>query len=117
MTTQQAVQILKQHNKWRRNNSRIPTAHTDPTTLGIAIDTIVEYFKRHNAKEPPPKKGKIDVTNAVIADIQERKKDGTEKYGTPLMTHNGRKPLVDAYQEILDMAVYIKQELLERSEQ
>ena len=46
MTAQQAVQILEQHNRWRRSNSRIPTAHTDPTTIGIATDTIVEYFKR-----------------------------------------------------------------------
>ena len=89
---------------------------TDPVTLGIAIDTIVAHFKNHNTKEPKPKKGKVNVTDAVIADIGERSKIGTEKYGTPLMTHNGRKPLVDAYQEILDMAVYIKQELLERDE-
>ena len=115
MKIQQAVQILKQHNKWRRADEMMEM--TDPKTLGIAIDTIVAHFKSHNAKEPPPKKGKVNVTDAVIADIAERSKIGTEKYGTPLMTHNGRKPLVDAYQEILDMAVYIKQELLERSEQ
>ena len=44
MTTQQAVQILKQHNKWRRADEMMEM--TDPVTLGIAIDTIVEYFKR-----------------------------------------------------------------------
>ena len=116
MTIQQAVQILEQHNKWLRAVTD-PIAMTDPKALGIAIDTIVAHFKSHNAKEPPPKAGKVNVTEAVIADIAERSKIGTEKYGTPLMTHNGRKPLVDAYQEILDMAVYVKQELLERSEQ
>ena len=66
MNIQQAVQILERHNRWRRNNSRIPTAHTDPTTLGIAIDTIVEHFKSHNAKEPPPKQGKVKVSVALI---------------------------------------------------
>ena len=44
MTTQQAVQILEQHNKWRRADEMMEMA--DPTTLGIAIDTIVKYFKR-----------------------------------------------------------------------
>ena len=44
MTTQQAVQILKQHNKWRRADEMMEM--TDPKTLGIAIDTIVKYFKR-----------------------------------------------------------------------
>ena len=112
MTTQQAVQILEQHNKWRKADEMMEM--TDPATLGIAIDTIVAHFKSHNAKEPPPAAGKINVTDAVVADMKERSKIGTEKYGTPLMTHNGRKPLVDAYQEVLDMAVYIKQELLEK---
>ena len=115
MTTQQAVQILDQHNKWRRGEEGISQA--DPATIGVAIDVVVNALRTHNTKEPNPKKGKVNVTDAVIADIAERSKIGTEKYGTPLMTHNGRKPLVDAYQEILDMAVYIKQELLERSEQ
>ena len=115
MTIQQAVQILDRHNKWRRADEMMEM--TEPKTLGIAIDTIVAHHKSHNAKEPPPAAGKIDVTEAVVADMKERSKIGTEKYGTPLMTGNGRKPLVDAYQEVLDLAVYIKQEILERSEQ
>ena len=114
MTIQQAVQILEQHNKWLRAVTD-PIAMTDPKALGIAIDTIVAHFKSHNAKEPPPKAGKVNVTEAVVADMKERSKIGTEKYGTPLMTGNGRNALVDAYQEALDLTVYIKQHLLENN--
>ena len=39
---------------------------------------------------------------------------GEEKYGTRLQAFNGRDPLVDAYQEILDMSVYVRQEIEER---
>ena len=46
MTTQQAVQILEQHNKWRRAVTDPIAMSEDPKTLGIAIDTIVKYFKR-----------------------------------------------------------------------
>jgi hypothetical protein len=38
---------------------------------------------------------------------------GKAKYGTELKTHNGRKALVDAYQEALDLCLYLKQALME----
>jgi hypothetical protein len=37
-----AVNILRRHNKWRRGDDTIEP--TDPTTLGIALDAIIEYF-------------------------------------------------------------------------
>ena len=49
----------------------------------------------------------------LIADIKEREQTGIATYGNALQTFNGRKPLVDMYQEILDAAVYTKQHLLE----
>ena len=36
------------------------------------------------------------------------------EHGTPLQAHNGRDPLVDAYQEALDLAVYLRQAIEER---
>ena len=47
----------------------------------------------------------------VIADTWHQM--GIAKYGTPLQPHNGRDPLVDAYQELLDGCVYAKQYCLE----
>lgn len=62
---------------------------------------------------PPPKEGKQSVTDEVIKDMKFRREMGTKKYGTELMTFNGRMALVDAYQEALDLVMYLKQLLME----
>lgn len=49
----------------------------------------------------------------VIKDMEARKGFGLEKYGTILQAHNGRNPLKDAYEEVLDLAVYLRQRLYE----
>jgi hypothetical protein len=79
------------------------------------------------APQPPPKSGAISVWPLVIADVKRRlpptdvcrgflvidmearDKFGRDKYGSPLQTLNGRDPLVDAYQEALDLCVYLRQ--------
>lgn len=38
---------------------------------------------------------------------------GIAKYGTPVQAFNGRSALWDAYEEVLDLAVYLKQRLEE----
>lgn len=67
-----------------------------------------------NIPEPPPKPNDSrPVWEMVIEDMHERNQEGIRKYGTPLQAHNGRKPLVDAYQEVLDLAVYLRQAIEE----
>ena len=46
MEIKQAIQILKDHNEWRRDNiSSIPISRTTRSKeLGIAIDVIVDYL-------------------------------------------------------------------------
>ena len=48
------------------------------------------------------------VQDLVIADMEERKALGIQKYGTPLQSGNGRDMLLDAYQEALDLTVYVR---------
>ncbi|APG24082.1 hypothetical protein [Syntrophotalea acetylenica] len=64
--------------------------------------------------QPMPTAGRRDVLPEVIADLQSRDALGRQKYGTTLQTHNGRDPLMDAYQEQLDHCMYLKQALMER---
>lgn len=52
----------------------------------------------------------------VRADLETRERLGVERYGTALYPRNGRDALQDAYEEALDLACYLKQELLERGE-
>ena len=67
------------------------------------------------ADQPPPiPNGKPAVWGLVIADMRERDQVGRQRYGTPLQPGNGRDALVDAYQEALDHAVYLRQEIEER---
>lgn len=50
----------------------------------------------------------------VIADMAARDIEGTAKYKTRLQPHNGRDTLLDAYQEALDLAVYLRTAIYER---
>lgn len=56
----------------------------------------------------------VDVQSLVIADVEARREMGIAKYGTPLQAHNGRDALMDAYQEALDLACYLRQAIAER---
>lgn len=57
---------------------------------------------------------KILSTN-LDKDMADRNEMGKAKYGTPLQPFNGRKPLIDVYQELLDAAVYLRQDIWERT--
>lgn len=68
-----------------------------------------------NEEQPPPIKNvEPSVWHLVMADMEDRNKVGKLKYGTYLQPHNGRDALVDAYQEALDLAVYLRQVIYER---
>lgn len=67
--------------------------------------------------EPPPiPNSNQKVWDLVIQDMRERDELGTARYGTPLQTNNGRDHLVDAYQEALDLVVYLRAEIEERKQ-
>ena len=62
-----------------------------------------------NTPQPKPKTTtSTAVWDLVIADMKERDHIGRAKYGVPLQHDNGRDHLVDAYQEALDLAVYLR---------
>lgn len=63
--------------------------------------------------QPAPTEGQQDVTDLVVQDLLARRAMGTAKYGTPLRTFNGRNALMDAYQEVLDLANYLRQRIAE----
>lgn len=60
------------------------------------------------ASDGPP------IVDLVMADLAERKRVGIERYGMPLRAFNGRNSLVDAYQEALDLCVYLRQAIEEQ---
>lgn len=65
--------------------------------------------------QPAPKQNdKPAVWGLVMQDMAARDKFGQEKYGTRLQAFNGRDALVDAYQEALDLVVYLRTAIYER---
>lgn len=85
-------------------------------------------------QQPAPGVGDQSVTDLVIADLHgpriwwasgnpvwlvehldARRELGRERYGTELRTLNGRKPLVDAWQESIDLVLYLRQDYAETS--
>jgi len=64
--------------------------------------------------QPAPTQGKLTVIDYVLTDMAQRAAAGVQKYGTHLQTHNGRDALWDAYQEAMDLCMYLRQAILER---
>lgn len=69
-----------------------------------------------------PKKGRGDVWLEVLNDWPEggfknvfraRRNMGIAKYGQPLQYEDGRDPVIDLFQELLDAVVYAKKGVLE----
>jgi hypothetical protein len=65
-------------------------------------------------QQPSPKPGEVDIYPLVIEDIEARVEIGKQKYGTVLQSRNGRDALMDAYQEAIDLVLYLRQAIEER---
>jgi hypothetical protein len=57
-----------------------------------------------------------DVNSALIEHLRQRAAFGANKYGVELTAFNGRNPLKDKREELLDALVYNEQDIMEREE-
>jgi hypothetical protein len=74
-------------------------------------------MKTREGDQPLPIKNDSPfIQDEVIKDIEQRKQIGIERYGTPLQPFNGRDALQDAYEEAIDLCMYLKQLILERNQ-
>jgi len=64
----------------------------------------------------PVKNNNPAVWDLVLQDMKNRDTLGEKRYGTRLQPFNGRKSLRDAYDEVLDLAVYLRQAIYEMEE-
>lgn len=55
------------------------------------------------------------IHDLVAAEIMQRKEIGISRYGTPLQPFNHRDSGRDMEEEVYDLAVYLKQDQLERA--
>jgi hypothetical protein len=76
---------------------------------------VTDQLKLRDGDQPLPIKNDApDIQSQVIADIEARRLVGISRYGTALQPNNGRDALLDAYEESLDLACYLKQAMVER---
>lgn len=77
-------------------------------------DKDLEVFFQFNKNPPPVHNSKPRAWDLVIKDMDARNVFGMNKYGTPLQPFNGRDALTDAYEEALDLCVYLRTAIYER---
>lgn len=71
--------------------------------------------KQRPGDQPLPTKNDAPyVQDQVMAYIERRKQVGISRYGTALQPFNGRDALVDAFEEVIDLAQYLGQLIIER---
>lgn len=72
-------------------------------------------MKLRDGDQPLPTVNDLpNMQDLLVADIEKRREVGIARYGTPLQPHNGRDALRDAYEEALDLALYLRQLIYER---
>ncbi|WP_294637377.1 hypothetical protein [uncultured Aquabacterium sp.] len=78
-------------------------------------DYVEQQASPATVQQPAPLASDGPATwDLVVKDMQARDKLGRARYGTPLQPNNGRKSLVDAYQEVLDLAAYMRNAIEEQ---
>jgi hypothetical protein len=65
--------------------------------------------------EPAPMGDGQMILELVRKDFEDRAAAGKLKYGTELRAYNGRDALMDAYQEAVDLCMYLRQAIYERT--
>jgi hypothetical protein len=54
------------------------------------------------------------IFDLVRADLEERDRVGWDQHHCPLLAHDGKDSLREAYEEALDLVVYLRKALAER---
>jgi len=99
----------------KRNCTDICAAIQTKPSQSLGISTKIEVSHELNAEEPMPIQNDLPaVWDLVISDMRNRDQIGENRYTTRLQPFNGRDVLVDAYQEALDLVVYLRQAIYER---
>jgi hypothetical protein len=87
--------------------------------LGTVTGRWSESARGNPASEPQPAPKESPHSEVILTlvkkDLDSRANEGYKKYGTFLKSHNDRDAMWDAYQEALDLAMYLRQAIAERA--
>ena len=62
----------------------------------------------------PKKNSNPEVMELFLKDLKARYEEGVRRYGVPLQPFNERDALQDAYEEAMDLSLYLRQAIYER---
>ncbi len=80
----------------------------------IALKKRIAELERPKSQLDPIPNSNVAVWDLVLEDMKARDMAGLKKYGTRLQPYNGRRFLQDAYEEALDLAVYLRGAIYEQ---
>ncbi len=80
----------------------------------VDLNAPAEKPVREGDQPLPVRNNMPAVWDMVMDDIRKRDVIGEKRYGTRLQPFNGRDALRDAYEEALDLVVYLRQAIHER---
>lgn len=132
--------LLRYHLAWDRLRAEgrerpglLTVDYDEPESLGTGPLPTLRPVGPATAPQPAPADRGVPVWPTVIADLEARERDepgrgygqlardgevrdafGRAKYGLPLMSEDGRGPYADAYQEALDLMVYLRRLAMRR---
>lgn len=87
-----------------------PKDGTGPAIWDLVISDLSRRWQRSQSPL------RMSIWQRMILDSQARDEFGRQKYKKRLRCGDGRDSLVDGYQEILDLAVYLRKEIENRLE-
>lgn len=90
--------------------------HFGKSDVRAAFPAFAEARARTGEQPAPVSNSNRPTWELVKEDIDARDKVGRQRYGTPLQPGNGRDNLRDAYEEALDLVVYLRTEMAEREQ-
>ena len=90
-----------------------PDKPTPPESLVERPDMAMDL----NTPQPAPKNTGERIAPLVETDLRSRIEVGKATYGEELRAFNGRDALRDAYEEVLDAALYLRQAIYRRDGQ
>lgn len=86
------------------------SAQTPPTGRGeVVLTAVLQRLANMASVSAIP----FVASQLLKEDLTSRAEAGREKYGTFLRTKNGRRAIVDMYQELMDSLMYAQQARLE----
>ena len=74
---------------------------------------MCKFCEETHVEQPLPQGRGVEIFPLVINDLIAREKLGIERYGESLRANNGRNSLRDAYEEAIDLALYLRQRIEE----